>query len=80
MISSRFSNYVSALEHGLARLRQGFPLSNRLIREIHGKLLSSGRGSGGDPGEFRRSQNWIGGLGQATRPLFRRRIRPSPIA
>ena len=58
------SNYVAALEHGLARLRAGFPLSNRLIREIHGVLLSRGRGSAKDPGEFRRSQNWIGG----TRP------------
>ncbi len=58
------SNYVAALDHGLARLRGGFPLSNRLIREIHGVLLSRGRGSGKDPGEFRRSQNWIGG----TRP------------
>jgi len=55
------SNYVAALEHGLARLRGGFPLSNRLIREIHGVLLSRGRGSGKDPGEFRHSQNWIGG-------------------
>ncbi len=55
------SNYVAALEHGLSRLRGGFPLSNRLIREIHGVLLSHGRGSGKDPGEFRRSQNWIGG-------------------
>jgi len=58
------SNYVAALDHGLARLRGGFPLSNRLIREIHGVLLSRGRGSGKEPGEFRRSQNWIGG----TRP------------
>ncbi len=55
------SNYVAALDRGLARLRDGFPLSNRLIREIHGVLLSRGRGSGKDPGEFRRSQNWIGG-------------------
>jgi len=55
------SNYVAALDHGLARLRGGFPLSNRLIREIHGVRLSRGRGSGKDPGEFRRSQNWIGG-------------------
>ena len=55
------SNYVAALEHGLVRLREGFPLSNRLIRDIHGVLLSRGRGSGKDPGEFRRSQNWIGG-------------------
>jgi Fic family protein len=55
------SNYVRALDHGLARLRNGFPLSNRLIREIHGILLSRGRGEGKAPGEFRRSQNWIGG-------------------
>ena len=58
------SNYVAALEHGLTRLREGFPLSNRLIREIHGVLLAHGRGSDKAPGEFRRSQNWIGG----TRP------------
>jgi Fic family protein len=55
------SNYVAALEHGLVRLRGGLPLSNRLIREIHGVLLSRGRGSERDPGEFRHSQNWIGG-------------------
>ena len=55
------SSYVAALEHGLGRLRGGFPLSNRLIREIHGVLLSRGRGAGKTPGEFRRSQNWIGG-------------------
>lgn len=55
------SNYVAALEHGLKRLRDGFPLSNRLIREIHGVLLARGRGSQKAPGEFRRSQNWIGG-------------------
>ena len=55
------SNYVAALDHGINRLGADFPLSNRLIREIHGVLLSSGRGSDKDPGEFRRSQNWIGG-------------------
>ena len=55
------SNYVAALDHGLRRLTEGFPLSNRLIREIHGVLLSRGRGSGKAPGEFRRSQNRIGG-------------------
>src|SRR5438093_382598 len=55
------SNYVAALEHGLKRLREDFPLSNRLIGEIHGVLRSRGRGSGKEPGEFRRSQNWIGG-------------------
>jgi Fic family protein len=55
------SNYVAALEHGLDRLRGGFPLSNRLIREIHARLLARGRGSDKAPGEFRRTQNWIGG-------------------
>lgn len=55
------SNYVAAMEHGLGRLREGFPLSNRLLREIHGVLLARGRGREKDPGEFRRSQNWIGG-------------------
>lgn len=58
------SNYVAAMEHGLKRLKEGFPLSNRLIREIHGVLLQKGRGSNKDPGEFRTTQNWIGG----TRP------------
>lgn len=55
------SNYVAALNHGLKRLRGGFPLSLRLIREIHEVLLSKGRGSHAQPGEFRKSQNWIGG-------------------
>lgn len=58
------SNYVAALEHGLARLREGFPLSNRLLREMHGQLLAVGRGADKQPGQFRSSQNWIGG----TRP------------
>ena len=68
------STYVSALEHGLARLAEGFPLSNRLIREIHGVLLSRGRGANKQPGEFRTSQNWIGG----TRPGQRRFVPPPP--
>ena len=55
------SSYVAALDHGLKRMRGGFPLSNRLIREIHGVLLSEGRGMEKSPGEFRTSQNWIGG-------------------
>lgn len=55
------SNYVAAMNHGLARLREGFPMSLRLIREIHQILLSGVRGSGKQPGEFRQSQNWIGG-------------------
>jgi Fic family protein len=58
------SHYVSALNHGLSRLRDGFPLSARLFREIHGVLLAGGRGAEKTPGEFRTSQNWIGG----TRP------------
>ena len=58
------SNYVAAMNHGLTRIREGFPISLRLIREIHDILLSKGRGNTKQPGEFRRSQNWIGG----TRP------------
>lgn len=58
------SNYVAALDHGLKRLREGFPLSLRLIREIHEILLRKGRGKDKTPGEFRTTQNWIGG----TRP------------
>ena len=55
------SNYVAALNHGLKRLTEGFPLSLRLLKEIHGILLSKGRGKDRSPGEFRKSQNWIGG-------------------
>jgi len=58
------SNYVAAMNHGLRRLREDFPLSLRLIREIHEILLAKGRGQDKEPGEFRRTQNWIGG----TRP------------
>jgi len=56
--------YVAAMNYGIQRLQEGFPLSLRLLREIHGVLMASGRGSDKSPGEFRRSQNWIGG----TRP------------
>ncbi len=59
--ATEVSSYVSALEHGLSRIVGGFPLSNRLLREVHGILLAKGRGSEKTPGEFRRSQNWIGG-------------------
>ncbi|CAN5883910.1 Fic family protein [soil metagenome] len=58
------SSYVAAMQHGLARLSAGFPQSNRLIREMHEVLLSKGGGADKDPGNFRRSQNWLGG----TRP------------
>lgn len=68
------SNYVAAIEHGLQRIQGGFPLSLRLIREMHAVLLSKGRGSAKQPGEFRRSQNWIGG----TRPGNAKFVPPSP--
>jgi Fic family protein len=55
------SSYVAALNHGLTRMREGFPLCLRLIKEMHGILLSQGRGSEKNPGEFRTSPNWIGG-------------------
>lgn len=58
------SSYVKAMNYGLERLRGDFPLSLRLIKEIHEVLLSQGRGKDKLPGEFRKSQNWIGG----TRP------------
>ncbi len=57
------SCYVSAMNYGLERLKE-LPLSLRLIKEIHGKLMNNARGGDKSPGEFRRSQNWIGG----TRP------------
>jgi Fic family protein len=56
------SNYVAAMQHGLRRIAGGFPLSLRLIREIHAILLGGGRGANRTPGEFRRSQNWVGGI------------------
>jgi len=54
------SNYVDAMMYGLERLEE-LPLSLRLIREMHARLLQSGRGGTKSPGEFRRTQNWIGG-------------------
>ena len=56
------ANYVVALEHGLKRLKK-LPLSLRLVREIHAKLMHGVRGGAATPGEFRRSQNWIGPAG-----------------
>lgn len=60
------SNYVDAMMYGLERMKDptGLPLCLRLLREMHTRLLQSGRGESKDPGEFRRSQNWLGG----TRP------------
>ena len=68
------SNYVAAMQHGLRRIKGGFPLSLRLIREIHAILLRGGRGANKTPGEFRRSQNWIGG----NRPGNAAFVPPSP--
>lgn len=55
-------NYIHALEHGMTRLSE-LPLSLRLIREIHAELMTGVRGDKATPGEFRRSQNWIGPTG-----------------
>ena len=58
------SNYIAAMEMGIGRIKDGMPISSRLLREIHATLLRTGRGSRRAPGAFRRSQNRIGG----TRP------------
>lgn len=55
------SCYVAALEHGLQLLKDGLPLCQRLLNEMHAKLMTHGRGAGKAPGEIRRTQNWIGG-------------------
>jgi len=67
-------NYVKALYHGLGRIEGGFPLSNRLLREIHEQLVEGARGGNQDPGQFRTSQNWIGG----SRPGNARFVPPPP--
>jgi Fic family protein len=67
-------NYVRALYHGLERLDGGFPLSNRLLREVHAILLDGTGGQNQDPGHFRRTQNWIGG----SRPGNARYVPPPP--
>ncbi|MBX9723409.1 MAG: Fic family protein [Candidatus Obscuribacterales bacterium] len=68
------SNYVAAMNHGLKRLRDGFPMSMRLIKEIHEVLMTGARGGTKAPGEFRRSQNWVGG----TRPGNATYVPPPP--
>ncbi|MBZ0270335.1 Fic family protein, partial [bacterium] len=55
------SGWGSGRSTGEGRIRDGFPLTGRLFRELHGILLESGRGSERDPGQFRRTQNWLGG-------------------
>jgi Fic family protein len=68
------SQYVAALQYGMEQLAEGFPLCNRLLRQMHEVLLAHGRGSGKQPGAFRRSQNWIGG----TRPGNAHFVPPPP--
>lgn len=68
------SHYVSAMQLGMARMQDGYPISLRLIRELHAELLRRGRGSTKMPGEFRQSQNWIGG----TRPGNAAYVPPPP--
>ncbi len=68
------SRYVAALRYAIDRIDGGFPMSLRLIRETHDVLLTGGRGGQQTPGEFRRTQNWIGG----TRPGTARFVPPPP--
>jgi Fic family protein len=69
------SRYVAALTHGIGLIDQGeLPMSLRLIREVHRVLMKGGRGSSSAPGEFRRSQNWLGGSG----PWNARFVPPPP--
>ncbi len=71
------SNYVAALNHALKRLREDdFPLSLRLIREMHAILLRGGRGAGKQPGEFRKGQVWVGG----STPALAHFVPPPPEA
>lgn len=72
--SAEVANYVRAMNHGLERLG-ALPVSLRLIREIHGVLLEGVRGADRNPGEFRRSQNWIGAAGS---PLSAATFVPPP--
>ena len=67
-------NYIRAMNHGITRMEAGFPLSLRLLKEVHGLLLESGRGAERAPGAFRSTQNWIGG----TRPGNARYVPPPP--
>jgi len=68
------SNYIAAMNHGLTEVARpgGLPISNRLLRQVHAILLQSGRGASKSPGEFRRTQNWLGG----TRPSNARFVPP----
>ena len=68
-------NYIDAMNHGLGRMERGeLPLSLRLLREVHARLLAGTRGADKAPGEFRSTQNWIGG----SRPGNARYVPPAP--
>lgn len=69
-------NYIIALQHGVRRLEGGFPISLRLIREMHELLLTGVRGQERTPGEFRRSQNWISSPDNSPRTA---RFVPPPV-
>lgn len=69
-------NYVNALEYGVKRL-ESLPLSLRLVRELHGRLMKGVRGERATPGEFRRSQNWIGPAGST--PTTAQYVPPPPV-
>ena len=68
-------NYVKATDYAVERLKE-FPLCNRFIREVHAVLMNSVRGCDKSPGEFRSSQNWIGGAGSTLKNA--RYIPPNP--
>lgn len=59
-------NYVKATNYGVERIKSGFPVCTRLIRELHKILMQGVRGEHKTPGEFRTSQNWIGGIMPST--------------
>ena len=70
------SNYIAAMSLGLSRIASGeLPLSNRLLREVHARLMHGVRGGDQAPGKFRRSQNWLGG----TRPGNARFVPPPAL-
>jgi len=67
------ANYIAAMNHGVNSIASDtLPVSNRLLREVHARLLSTGRGADKSPGEFRRDQNWLGG----SRPANARYVPP----
>ena len=72
-MSEETATYIAAMNHGLRRIESGeLPLSNRLLREVHALLMAGVRGGDKAPGEFRRTQNWLGG----TRPGNARFVPP----